>query len=157
MSKAPSGIKQIAQRAGVHVSTVSRALNPQTRTMVSQEVATRILRIADNLSYTRNPLAAGLRTRRSFTVGVIVPDLTNPLFPPIVRAVEHTLGKEGYVTVLADSDNNRETEGAILDSLQARQVDGLILATAWLNDDIVARCQEPKIPFVLVNRTVLDT
>ncbi len=144
------------RRAGVHVSTVSRALNPQTRTMVSQEVATRILKIANNLSYTRNPLAFGLKTRRSFTVGVIVPDLTNPLFPPIVRAIERTLGKEGYVTMLADSDNSRETESAILDSLRARQVDGLILATAWLQDDIVKRCQERKIPFVLVNRTVLD-
>jgi LacI family transcriptional regulator len=156
MTKPPSGIKQIAQRAGVHLSTVSRALNPQTRTMVSQEVATRILRIADNLGYTRNPLAAGLRTHRSFTVGVIVPDLTNPLFPPIVRAVERTLGKEGYVTMLADSDNSRDTESAILDSLRARQVDGLILATAWLHDDIVTRCLKDNIPFVLVNRTVLD-
>ncbi len=156
MSKTPSGIKQIAQRAGVHVSTVSRALNPQTRTMVSQEVATRILKIANNLGYTRNPLAFGLKTRRSFTVGVIVPDLTNPLFPPIVRAIERTLGKEGYVTMLGDSYNSRDTESAILDSLRSRQVDGLIRATACLHDEIVARCQEWKVPFVLVNRTVLD-
>jgi LacI family transcriptional regulator len=156
MGKPLSGIKQIAQRAGVHVSTVSRALNPQTRTMVSQEVATRILKIANSLGYTRNPLAFGLKTRRSLTVGLIVPDLTNPLFPPIVRAVERTLGKEGYVTMLADSDNSREMERAILDSLFARQVDGLILATAWLQDEIVAKCQEQNIPFVLVNRTVTD-
>lgn len=135
---------------------MSRVLNPQTRTMVSQEVAARILKIANSLSYKRNPLAVGLRTRRSFTVGVIVPDLTNPLFPPIVRAIERTLGKEGYVTMLADSDNSREAERVILDSLQVRQVDGLILATAWLHDDIVARCQEQNIPIVLVNRTVLD-
>src|SRR3982074_773291 len=132
MTKPPSGIKQIAQRAGVHVPTVWRALHPQTRTMVSQEVATRILRIADTLSYTRNPLAAGLRTRRSFTVGVIVPDLTNPLFPPIVRAVERTLGTQGYGTMLADSDKSRETESAILESLRARQVDGLLPPTASL-------------------------
>lgn len=156
MSKPPSGIKQIAQKAGVHVSTVSRALNPHTRTMVSQEVAARILKIASNLGYTRNPLAFGLRTRRSLTVGVIVPDLTNPLFPPIVRAVERTLGKEGYVTMLADSDNSRETESAILDSLRARRVDGLILATAWLHDDLISRCREEDTPFVLVNRTILD-
>jgi LacI family transcriptional regulator len=156
MTKRLTGIRLIAQRAGVHVSTVSRALNPKTRTRLSHEVATRILKIASDLSYTRNPLAVGLKTRRSFTVGVIVPDLTNPLFPPIVRAVERTLGKEGYVTILADSDNNRQTEAAILESLQARQVDGLILATAWLHDDIVAKCQAQNIPFVLVNRTVLD-
>lgn len=156
MTKSLTGIRLIAQRAGVHVSTVSRALNPKTRTRLSHEVATRILKIASDLSYTRNPLAVGLKTRRSLTVGVIVPDLTNPLFPPIVRAVERTLGKEGYVTILADSDNNRQTEAAILESLQARQVDGLILATAWLRDDIVAKCQEQNIPFVLVNRTVVD-
>ena len=156
MIKRLTGIRLIAQRAGVHVSTVSRALNPKTRTRLSHEVATRILKIASDLSYTRNPLAVGLKTRRSFTVGVIVPDLTNPLFPPIVRAVERTLGKEGYVTILADSDNNRQTEAAILGSLQARQVDGLILATAWLHDDIVAKCQQQNVPFVLVNRTVLD-
>jgi LacI family transcriptional regulator len=156
MIKRLTGIRLIAQRAGVHVSTVSRALNPKTRTRLSHEVATRILKIASDLSYTRNPLAVGLKTRRSFTVGVIVPDLTNPLFPPIVRAVERTLGKEGYVTILADSDNNRQTEAAILESLQARQVDGLILATAWLQDDIVSKCQEQNVPFVLVNRTVLD-
>src|SRR5260370_33026582 len=132
MSKPPSGIKQIALKAGVHVSTVSRALNPQTRTMVSQEVATRILRIASNLSYTRNPLGFGLKTRRSFIVGVIVPDLTNPLFPPIARAVERTLGRESYVTMLAGSDNSRETESAILNSLPARQVEVLRLATAAL-------------------------
>src|SRR5450631_3639567 len=155
MIKRLTGIRLIAQRAGVHVSTVSRALNPKTRTRLSHEVATRILKIASDLSYTRNPLAVGLKTRRSFTVGVIVPDLTNPLFPPIVRAVERTLGKEGYVTMLADSDNSREMESAILDSLRARQVDGLILATAWLHDDIVTRCREQNTPLVLVNRTVL--
>jgi LacI family transcriptional regulator len=156
VKKPLSGIRLIAQRAGVHVSTVSRALNPQTRTRLSHDVATRILTIASELSYTRNPLAFGLKTRRSLTVGMIVPDLTNPLFPPIVRAVERTLGKEGYVTILADSDNNRDKEGAILQSLLARQVDGLILATASLHDPIVAKCQEEKVPFVLVNRTVLD-
>ena len=156
MTKSFSGIKQIAQRAGVHPSTVSRVLNPQTRAMVSEVVAARILEIAESLKYRRNPLAVGLKTLRSFTVGVIVPDLTNPVFPPIVRAVERTLGKEGYVTVLADSDNRRDAERAILDSLFARRVDGLILATAWLQDEIVAECQAQKMPFVLVNRTIRD-
>jgi LacI family transcriptional regulator len=156
MNKPLTGIRQIAQRAGVHISTVSRVLNPQTRSMVSQEVAARILKIAESLQYKRNTLAVGLKTRRSFTVGVIVPDLTNPVFPPIVRAAERTLGKEGYVTVLADSDNNRDTERAIFGSLRARHVDGLILATALLDDSIVTECQQHKIPFVLVNRTIND-
>jgi LacI family transcriptional regulator len=158
MTKPLSGIKQIAQRAGVHASTVSRVLNPRTRALVSDEVAARILKIAESLRYTRNPLAVGLKTRRSFTVGVVVPDLTNPAVPPLVRAVQHTLEKEGYVTVLADadSDSNPETERAILERLRARQVDGLILATALLKSEIVTACQEWNLPFVLMNRTVSD-
>ena len=156
MTKPLSGIKQIAERAGVHASTVSRVLNPHTRALVSDEVAVRVLKIAESLRYTRNPLAVGLKTRRSSTVGVIVPDLTNPVVPPLVRAVQRTLEKEGYVTMLADSDGNQETEGVILEQLRARQVDGLILATALLKGKIVTACQECDLPFVLVNRTVSD-
>src|SRR5438552_10586942 len=102
MRKAGSGIKEIAKRAGVHLSTVSRVLNPQTRTLVSAKVAAKVLSIAETLDYRRNAMAVGLKTNRSFTIGVIVPDLTNPVFPPIVRAVERTMGKAGFVTVLAD-------------------------------------------------------
>src|SRR5947207_9521043 len=132
MRKNPSGIKEIARRAGVHHSTVSRVLNPQTRSLVSGKVATNILHIAEALGYRRNSMAVGLKTSRSLTIGVIVPDLTNPVFPPIVRAVERTMGTESYVTVLADTDNSMETERIVLDSLYSRQVDGLILATALL-------------------------
>lgn len=156
MRKSASGIKEIAQRAGVHYSTVSRVLNPQTRTLVSEKVANKILKIAESMSYRRNPMAVGLKTSRSYTVGVIVPDLTNPVFPPIVRAVERTLGKEGYVTILADTDNSLDTERTILDSLRSRQVDGLLLATALLSDDIVKECLKHELPLVLVNRTVAD-
>lgn len=156
MRKNASGIKEIARRAGVHHSTVSRVLNPQTRALVSTKVAAKILRITESLGYRRNPIAVGLRTSRSFTIGVVVPDLTNPVFPPIVRAVERTMGKEGYVTVLVDTDNSVDTERALLDSLCSRQVDGLILATALLNDDIVIECRRRHVPFVLVNRTVSD-
>lgn len=64
------------------------------------------------------------------------------------------MGKEGYVTVLADTNNSVETERSVLDSLCSRQVDGLLLATALLDDGIVAECQKRQVPFVLVNRTV---
>ena len=150
----PHGIKEIAKRAGVHHSTVSRVLNSHTRRLVSAKVAAKILVIAGELGYRRNAMAVGLKTSRSFTIGVIVPDLTNPVFPPIVRAVERTMGKEGYVTVLADTDNSIEVERTVLDSLYSRQVDGLILATALLNNDIVAECRKRLIPFVLINRTI---
>ncbi len=154
MLKIRANIKDVASRAGVHPSTVSRVLNPATRSMVSDGLAQKIIRTADELDYRRNPLASGLRTRRTFTVGVIIPDLTNPVFPPIVRGVEHTLDSQGYIAILADSGNKQRSEQALIENMTARQVDGLILAAANRKDPLVDRCIEQGIPLVLVNRTV---
>jgi LacI family transcriptional regulator len=154
MPKTRANIKDVANRAGVHPSTVSRVLNPATRSMVSETLAQEIIRIADELGYRRNPLASGLRTRRTYTVGVIIPDLTNPVFPPIVRGVEHTLDSEGYIAILADSGSKRRSENALVENMKARQVDGLILAAANRIDPLVDECIEQGIPLVLVNRTV---
>ena len=121
--------------------------------MVSTAVARRVEKIAQQMGYKRSPLASGLRTGRSHTVGVLIPDLGNPIFPPIVRGIERALGEEGYIAVLADSDNNMHNEQAILDSMKSRQVDGLILATAHRKDPVVNTCIEEDIPFVLVNRS----
>ncbi len=150
------GIKDVAKSAGVHASTVSRVLNPKTRNMVSREVAEKVLQIAEELGYSRNALAAGLRTRRSQTVGILIPDLTNPLFPPIVRGIQRTLWAEGYISILADTDNDPRNEKIILDRMKARHVDGMILATARRKDSTVEECIKQGIPVVLVNRTVDD-
>jgi len=146
-------IKDVAARAKVHPSTVSRVMNPETRSMVSERVAERITHIAKEMGYTRSPLASGLRTGRSFTIGVIIPDLSNPMFPPIVRGIERTLSAEGYIAMLADSDNSQKGERAIFDSMKSRHIDGLILATARLKDPVVTDCVEEQVPVVLVNRT----
>jgi len=149
-----SNIKDVARRAGVHPSTVSRVLNPATRSMVSAELAERILAIADELDYRRNALASGLRTRKTYTIGIIIPDLTNPVFPPIVRGAERTLDAHGYIAILADSGSRDHGEREIIDKLRARDVDGLILATAKRRDPVVDACVDAGIPLVLVNRTV---
>lgn len=153
MAKPKVNIKDVAARAEVHPSTVSRVMNPHTRSMVSAAVADRITRIASELGYTRSPLASGLRTGKSYTIGVIIPDLSNPVFPPIVRGIERALGAEGYIAILADSDNSQKGQRAILDSMRSRRIDGLILATARTRDPIVADCIDEQLPVVLVNRT----
>jgi LacI family transcriptional regulator len=142
----------VARRSGVHPSTVSRVLNPDTRSMVSDELAAKVLKIAEGLGYRRNPLASGLRTRRSFTIGVLIPDLSNPVFPPIVRGIERTLSASGFIAILADCANNEQTEQAIVDNLQSRQIDGLILATAHRRDPVIEACVASGTPLVLVNR-----
>jgi LacI family transcriptional regulator len=154
MVKSRANIKDVASRAGVHPSTVSRVLNPATRSMVSESLAKEIIRIADEMGYRRNPLASGLRTRRTYAVGVIIPDLTNPVFPPIVRGVEHTLDSEGYIAILADSGSKRRSEEALVENMKDRHVEGLILAAATRKDPLVEQCIEQGIPLVLVNRTV---
>jgi len=154
MAKRKINIKDVAARAEVHPSTVSRVMNPETRSMVSEAVAERITRIAGEMGYARSPLASGLRTGKSFTIGVIIPDLSNPVFPPVVRGIERTLGAEGYIAILADSDNSQKSERAIFDSMKSRHIDGLILATAHIQDPVVDNCIEDQLPVVLVNRTI---
>ena len=154
MAKRNVNIKDVAARAKVHASTVSRVLNPETRSMVSGPVADRVSRIAAEMGYARSSLAYGLRTGRTHTVGVLIPDLTNPMFPPIIRQIERTLAEKGYIAILADSDNNQDNESAIIQSLKSRNVDGLVLATAHRKDPIVSACIAENIPLVLINRTI---
>lgn len=122
--------------------------------MVSEAVADRVSRIANEMGYARSTLAYGLRTGRTHTVGVLIPDLTNPMFPPIIRRIERTLAEQGYIAILADSDNNQKNENALVESLKSRNVDGLIMATAHRLDSVVSNCVEEHIPLVLVNRTI---
>lgn len=153
-SKQRATLRDVAKNVGVHSSTVSRVLNPKTRDMVSKDVAKHILKTAEDMGYRANTFAKSLKTNQSFTIGVLIPDITNPVFPPIIRGIEKTLGPAGYTTIFADSDNNIESESEILEQMRSRQVDGLILATAHLVDQVVKDCEADGIPFVLINRTV---
>lgn len=122
--------------------------------MVSEKVGRRVLEMAKELGYTRNTLAAGLKNGRTYTVGIVIPDLTNPLFPPIVRAIERTLQAAGYIAILADTDNSSSNERAIIQTLISRRVDGLILATALRKDELIESYINDQFPVVLVNRTI---
>lgn len=154
--RSPVTIRDVARRADVHPGTVSRALNEQTRALVNQETAERVLRAADELGYRPNPIARGLKTNRSFTVGVLIPDLTNPLFPPIVRGVEDRLGPAGYTPLLVNTDSDPAREHSHIEAMRARQVDGLIAATARLDVEELADLAAGGMPLVLVNRSLED-
>lgn len=142
--------------AEVHPGTVSRALNEQTRALVNPETAERVLRAAERLGYRPNPIARGLKTNRSFTVGVVIPDLTNPLFPPIVRGIEDRLTEAGYTALIVNTDNDADRERTQIAAMRARQVDGLIAATARLDHELLAEAGAGGTPLVLVNRSFED-
>src|SRR5689334_25032906 len=97
MADSPVTLKDVAALARVHPATASRALNPETRLLVKEDTAQRVLEAAESLGYHPNPVARSLRTRRSHTVGVIIPDLTNPWFTPSVRGLDDRLASAGSV------------------------------------------------------------
>jgi LacI family transcriptional regulator len=142
--------------AEVHPGTVSRALNEQTRALVNPETAERVLRAAEQLGYRPNPIARGLKTNRSFTVGVVIPDLTNPLFPPIMRGIEDRLAEAGYTALIVNTDNDADRERSQIAAMRARQVDGFIAATARLDHELLEEAGAGETPLVLVNRSFED-
>lgn len=147
-------LRDVARRSGVHPATASRALNPGTRSLVSKETAARVLDVAREIGYTPNPMARGLKTNRSSTIGVLIPDLTNPLFPPIVRGIEDTIRAAGYTTLLANSDNQSEKERLHFENMRSRQVEGFIMATAERDHPLIEDAIAADVPIVLLNRTV---
>jgi LacI family transcriptional regulator len=150
-------MQDVARRAGVHAATVSRYLHENTRGLVNVATAERVRDAIDDLGYEPNRVARGLRTRRSATIGVVLPDLTNPLFPPMVRGLEDALNEVGYTSLLANTDADASRERIGYETLRARQVEGLVVATARLEDPVVDDMIDSGLPLVLVNRTVSRT
>ena len=145
-------IVDVARRAGVHWSTVSRALNPDKRHLISPDMIERVEACVRELGYRANALASGLRTQRSRTIGVIVSNLGDPVHPPIVRAIEDRFAEIGYVTLVGNTDNYPERQAALIDRFIAQGVDGLIVATFARNDQVIGTCVEANIPTVAVFR-----
>jgi LacI family transcriptional regulator len=145
-------LRDVANAAGVHTATASRALNPNARALVNAETARRVLRAAESLGYRPNPIARSLKTAKSGTIGLVIPDLTNPLFPPIVRGIEDVLAPAGYSTLIVNTDDRPDREQAQITSLRSRQAEGLIIATALLEHPLLRQLQEQRVPMVLVNR-----
>lgn len=145
-------LRDVAEAAGVHPATASRALNPATRGLVNADTARRVMKVAEQLGYRPNPIARGLKTAKSGTIGLVVPDLANPLFPPIVRGIEDVLEPAGYTGLIVNTDNDPDREQAQIDRLRARQVEGLIVATALVEHPLMERLHREGVVMVMVNR-----
>jgi LacI family transcriptional regulator len=150
----PPKLQDVARAAGVHAATASRALNDDTASMLSAETVRRVRRAAEQLGYRVNGMARALKTRRSLAIGMLVPDITNPFFPPVVRGAEDALATAGYSLVLANTDNDERKGGRQVRTMLESRVDGLLLATARSHDPLVAELSAGPVPVVLVNRTV---
>ena len=153
---APGGrptIKEVARRAGVALSSVSRVLNNHPD--VSDRMRARVHESIAALGYEPNLLAAGLRRGRSRTVGFIVADLQNPLYASIVTAAQQELGREGYAVVITSSGSKAERDEEMARVLRLRQVDALIVSVAdETHSGVIEELGRFDGPVVLLDRHV---
>lgn len=149
-------LKDVAKAAGVHVSTASRALDPNNRHLITQKAAERIIEISRQIGYRHNAAAASLRTAKTRLIGVVVPDITNLIFPPIVRGIEDSLAEGGYLALIVNTDGDARRGDLLISTLQERGVEGFILASVALEDSAVAKLIEEGVPVVTVNRRIGD-
>ncbi len=148
----PITLKELAAQSGVHPSTVSRIVNNDPGLRVSAATRARVKRLLKKTGYRPDGMARGLKLRQSFVLGVLVPDVMNPLFAAIFRGVEDAALEQGYTVILSSTDGHEDREREILLALQSRMIDGMIVASASLRDSSVLWLREHGIPHVLVNR-----
>ena len=149
-------LKDVAREAGVHVSTASRALNPLTRSVVNPDTVERVVAVARRLGYRPHPLARGLRTNQTMSVGVVIPDLENPLFGPIIAGAESVLVEDGYSVLIGNAERGGIDAEEVVGDLLEHRVDGLLLATAGRSDEWIAELSKRGVAIVLVNRAAED-
>jgi LacI family transcriptional regulator len=142
----------VARAAGVSQSTVSRALRGDPR--VREETRRRVDQAARRLGYVPNSLAAGLVSRSTRTVAVIVSDLTNPFFPALLTPVYDELQLMGYRVVLLTERTDIPTGQETLQRLLDRSIDGVLVTTATLGSRFAVELQRRGLPIVLLNRYI---
>lgn len=148
-------IKEVAQRAGVALSSVSRVLNNHPD--VSDRMRTRVHESITALGYEPNLVAAGLRTGNTRTVGFIVADLRNPLYASIVTAAQRELASRGYAVVITTSDSEAERDEELARVLRLRQVDALIVSLAdETHRGVIKELDRFDGPVILLDRHVPD-
>lgn len=147
-----STIKDVAKYAGVSISTVSRALSGTI--FVEEETKAKVLEAVKALDYRPNVLAKGLKQGKTNTIGLIIPNICNPIFPLVSRGIEDGARKKGYTVILCNTDENIEAEKNYVDKLRERWIDGLIFATAHHDSHHIYELKKNDFPVVLVVRSL---
>ena len=147
-------IKDVAKAAGVSIATVSYVLN-RTRP-VNRETAEKILAVIEELNYRPSRAAQSLVTRTTKMIGILITDISNSFFSPIVRGVEDEANKAGYIVMIGNSDESYSKAQRYLESLAQHGVDGWIISPTGEFDKLVPVLKKLSIPIVLVNREVND-
>jgi LacI family transcriptional regulator len=145
-------IKDVAKTAGVSTATISRVLNENG--YVSEDVRQHVLQTVKELNYLPNAVARSLKQERTRGIGMIIPDMTNPYFMKVIRTLQRQLLEEKYHLLYMETESNSSKEAEALQFLLSMRVEGIILAGAGGNQDLLKRITNSGTPVVLLDRNI---
>ncbi|MBL6278181.1 LacI family DNA-binding transcriptional regulator [Micromonospora fiedleri] len=144
----PVTIRDVARASGVHISTVSRTFSAPH--LVNPETRVRVLACAEDLGYRPNRAARALITGRTHNIGLIIADIANPFFPPLIKAAESQARHRDYHVFVADTNEDAAAEEELVHAL-AKQVDGVLLCSPRMSNSLIEQLSR-EVPLVVVNR-----
>lgn len=147
MDKQTITIYDVAREAAVSMATVSRVVNGNPN--VKPATRKKVLEVIDRLDYRPNAVARGLASKKTTTVGVIIPDVSNVYFSSLARGIDDVATMYKYNIILANSDNNSQKEIQVLNTLLAKQVDGIIYMGNKISDELRTQFDRSKTPIIL--------
>ncbi len=145
-------IHDVARVAGVASVTVSRVINNSG--YVSPETRARVEKTIADLGYVPNRLAQGLRSKQTYTLGLVITDITNPFWTTVARGVEDATHAAGFNVILCNTDESEEKQDKYVRVLLQKQVDGFVIVPARSSDEAVALIQSHSVPLVVMDRKV---
>jgi LacI family transcriptional regulator len=150
-------LESIAGQVGVSPTTVSRVLTGKAKQYrISEQTKENILQTAMKLGYVPDQLARGLRTRRTGTIGLVIPDISNPFFSTIARNIEIQARKKGCSIILSDSQEDTQMEIDSIRLLQSRKVDGFIICPVGEEQEHLRNIVDSGLPLVIIDRYFPD-
>ena len=145
-------LKDVADHAGVDVSTASRALSPDKSSLVSPATRSRVVEAAAVLGYRGNSQASALRRGRTGTIGVVVADISNPFIGPVLRGISSALSGRGLLPIMTETRDSSDELAQICDKLLAQRVDGIITTAGRYSDRALLKRVAGEVPTVLAVR-----
>ncbi|MEP7252070.1 MAG: substrate-binding domain-containing protein [Ginsengibacter sp.] len=145
-------LKDIANKVGVSTALVSYVLNNKKTGRIRKEVAAKIKATALELNYRTNQIARSLKLKKTFTIGLVVADISNPFFSSLARIIEDEAYEKNYTVIFGSADENAEKSYKLINTLLDRQVDGFIIAPSEEGESNIKYLLEHDIPFVLIDR-----
>jgi len=143
-------IYDVAKEAGVSIATVSNAINGKGK--VSKKRRDEIFKVMERLQYQPSVIASALMGKKTYTLGLLIPDVSNPFFSEIARTVEDLAHSEGYSVIVCSTDNRNERVEKYLRLLEQKSVDGILIGTGTENGELLAQLAEKSVPIVMIAR-----